>query len=382
MNDSILKTVIIVAPYFPPHTGGLERYAYEIAQRLHIDHKWKVVVITSGEQYGEDKKEEMNGLTIYRLAYRLRISNTPFSFRWFRKIRDILERENPNIINIHMPVPGIGDITTMIAGNKPIIITYHTNSMCKGKLLPDIFIKIYEYGPLVYLLRRANYIICSSDFVRFNFLNKYLNKSFTITPGVDTNIFIPAYEKKTIHPTILFVAGLGHAEQHKGLLFLIDAMQKIKESIPNIKLIIVGDGDMRSEYEKRVDKLGLREITTFKGRLNGRKLVEEYQKAHVFALPTSNDSFAMVVIEAVSCGLPVVTTTIGSIPSLVDDGVTGFLIPPKDSKILAEKIIKILKTPGYIKKFGDMAIEKTKRGFDWSVRAKQYDQIFIKIYRK
>jgi len=77
-------------PYFPPQGGGLERYAYEIGTQL-VKEGYRVVVVTSGERFGQDSKEEKDGMVVYRLAYRTKCSNTPFSFSWFAKIRRIIK---------------------------------------------------------------------------------------------------------------------------------------------------------------------------------------------------------------------------------------------------------------------------------------------------
>ena len=382
MNNTAKKTIVIVAPYFPPYGGGLERYAFEIVSRLHKEYGWRVIVITSGERYGNDLKEEINGLIIYRLAYRFKISNTPFSFRWFKKIRGILQKENPDIINIHTPVPGISDITAMLAKNKPVIVTYHAGSMRKNKFMFDILVWFYEYGPMQWLLKRANQIICSSDFVRFNFLKKYVHKSTTITPAVDTDLFKPAPEKKTKYPSILFVAGLAKAEQHKGLQILIEAVASLQKNIPDLHLIVVGDGDMKSKYEERVRKLGLGETVTFTGRLAGEKLAEQYQQAHVFALPTSNDSFSMAILEAMASGLPVVSTKVGGIPDLVSDNETGFLTVLQNLATLEKGLGDLLTNPRQASSFGTAGQIRVINNFNWNPRAGQYNQIFSKLFQK
>jgi glycosyltransferase involved in cell wall biosynthesis len=380
MNTNQQRTIAIVTPYFPPYGGGLERYAYEIAKRLQEDRSWRVVVITSSERYGEDIKEEMDGLTVYRLSYSLKFSNTPFSFKWFGKIRNILKIENPDIINIHAPVPGIGDITALLAGNKKIIVTYHAGSMRKGKFLPDIFIWLYENGILPLLLWRADFLVCSSDFLRFNFLRRYLSKSITITPAVDPELFKPDLTKKAQKPTILFVAGLGWAERHKGLRVLLRAMEKLHETISDIHLFVVGDGDMRNEYEKISRTLGLNKNVTFTGRLEGRELAEKYQQAHIFVLPSKNESFSMVILEAMSSGLPVVASNACGIPLVVDNEKNGLLVPSGNAEELASAIERILGDHSLAERFSQASLVKARQ-FKWEGSSEGYHKLFLGILR-
>lgn len=376
------KTIVIVAPYFPPYGGGLERYAYEMGERLYKDYRSRIVVITSGKRYGSDTKEEINGLTVYRLSYRWKFSNTPFSLRWFRTIRRILKSEDPDIINIHMPVPGIGDIAGLFANKKPIIVTYHAGSMQKKRLSADAFIWLYEHGPLRHLLRKANRIICSSDFVRFEFLKPFLYKSVTITSGVDSELFKPDQTKKATIPTLLFVAGLSRGEQHKGLKTLLNAVQIIRKTLPDIRLVIVGDGNMKGEYQAYTRQLGLDDAVDFKGRLTGRELSSAYQSADVFALPSSNEGFGMVILEAMACELPVVSTNIGGIPLITENGKTGFLVEPHDPGNLALKILDLLHDPAHANAFGRVARAKVIKEFDWRPRAERYEQVLMQALGK
>jgi len=208
------KTAIIFAPYFPPKGGGLEYYAHTISRTLSREYHWRIIVVTSGEKNGRDTVEQTDDFVLHRLAYQYKFSNTPFSFGWLAKIKEIMRSENPDLVNIHMPVPGIGDVAWLATGKRPLVITYHAGSMHKNNLWQDIFIWLYEHGPLQLLLRRADRIICSSDFVRFNLLKRYIYKSITITPGVDADFFKPDPSRKTEQPTLLFVAVLA-AERNK-----------------------------------------------------------------------------------------------------------------------------------------------------------------------
>ncbi|MDE1924559.1 MAG: glycosyltransferase family 4 protein [Patescibacteria group bacterium] len=370
------RTILVVAPYWPPQGGGLERYASEIATRLAKQHGWRAVVLTSGEK---DEVEERDGLRIYRLKYQIKISNTPVSLAWFGAIRKLLEKENPDVINIHMPVPGIGDIAALAAGSRNIIITYHAGSMRKGALAADIIAWLYEHGPLRLLLRRADRIICTSAYIWRDFLHRYQHKSTIITPAV-ASVFMPDGASKAKDPTILFVGGLGRGERYKGLSTLLRACKEVSNLLPTVRVIIVGDGDMREQYEREAQDLGLGGRAEFAGRLSGSALVKRYNQAHVFALPTGNDNFPLTILEAMSCSLPVVSTRVGSIPDLVEEGETGFLIEPGDERALAQKLLLLLRDQGLAAAFGTSARTRVLKDFSWEERAQCYDAVLSRNY--
>jgi glycosyltransferase involved in cell wall biosynthesis len=370
------QKILFVTPYFPRHGGGLERYALEIARRLASGHGWDVAVVTSGERGGRDAREITDGITVYRLAYDLKVSNTPFGFGWPRKIKKILEVERPDLINIHMPVPGIGDVAASVAGTTPIAVTYHAGSMRKGRFIADVVIWLYEHTFLPLLLGRADRIICSSDYVRGEFFKKYLKKSSTVTPAVDTSVFKPLEHEKPFGATVLFVAGLGKAEQHKGLRTLLKAMTLVVARVPEARLTIVGDGDMRAEYARYADELGLKGSVRFTGRLSGVPLVSEYQHAHVLVLPsTTPESFGMVLLEAMACGVAVIGSDIGGIPYLIKDGEDGLLLSAPGHRIVAEKILQILTDPALAKRLATKGLVKAQTRFSWDTQAKRYDEL-------
>lgn len=382
MKSGAQRTLLITAPYFPPKGGGLEKYAFEIASRLADQHQWRIVVVTSGEKSSNDKKEMLGNLSVYRLSYDLILSNTPFSLKWFRKISEILKSENPDLINIQMPVPGIGDVTASVAGKTPIVITYHTGTMKKGRVLPDLLIGLYEIFPLQLLLRRANLIICSSDFIRFGLLKKYIFKSATITPGVDAKIFKPSATRNHSNPTVLFVGGLGKAEQHKGLNVLIAAFSNLIEIRPQTRLVIVGDGDMRHEYEELVRKQHLEDYITFRGRLFGRDLTEAYQDSDMLVLPSlmPAESFGMVLIEAMATRKPVIGTNAGGIPRVIRNEEDGLLINHNDRQALMNSMVRLIDDSELREKFGRAGRKKVEEKYDWDKHARDYSNLLENVF--
>lgn len=374
------KTILMTSPYLPPAGGGLERYALQAAAHLSRDYGWRVVMACSNDDWGGDRKEKIGGMTVYRLARDLRVSNTPFGSGWGKKLRAIIEKEEPDIINIHTPVPGLGDVASFAGRNIPQVVTYHTGSMKKGNCL-DIFISFYEKILLPPMLRRAGAIICSSDSVRDGFLRKYEGKSETVTPGVNAEFFIPAEEGSSGNRTVIFAAKLENSQAYKGLKDLLDAIAMLRGAFPDIRLIVAGDGDMRKEYESYAEDIGIRDAADFRGNLDRKRLREAYRESRVFALPTSYDSRPLVISEAMASGLPIVSTKIGGIPDMVEDGKEGFLIDPRDPIALADKIGELLRDPGLCDRLSRNARERAKNEFDWKSRMAKYESVLERVLR-
>src|SRR5260370_34553620 len=179
-NDKV--KLLLVAPYFPPCSGGLENYAFNIAQGLMQIYDYEVIVVTSNPNEKKQIIEDYCGIKVYRLPIMVKIANTPINPLWYFSLKRIIRVEKPDIINSHQPVPFIGDLTAFLARKIPFVLTYHAGTMRKTKLLPDILIFLYEMLFLPYTAKKANRIICASNVVKNTILKQYALKSTVIHP--------------------------------------------------------------------------------------------------------------------------------------------------------------------------------------------------------
>ncbi len=220
MKDNKVK-LLLVTPYFSPHSGGLENYAFNIAQGLMQTYNYEVVVVTSNLKSKKQIIEDYCGIKVYRLPILLRIANTPTNPLWYFTLKRIIRLEKPDIINSHQPVPFIGDLAALLAGNIPFVLTYHSGTMRKHKFLFDTIIFLYEKLILPHTARKATRIICASNFVRTTILKKYAFKSTIIHPGVDISLFKPNPVIKKDRNRILFICHYKSMHKMKGLYYLL-----------------------------------------------------------------------------------------------------------------------------------------------------------------
>lgn len=374
------KTVVIVSPYFPPDGGGLEKYVENISQQLVKNFNWRVVIITTSGKKLPDAVQEFKGIKIYKLGYRFKLSNTPFDFRWRKKIKLIFTDERADVINVHAPVPGLADIASSLCADTPCVVTYHSDSLYKpGKHISNVLTGLYEKTMLPYMLKSATSIICSSDFVRFNFLNKYSQKSVTINPATDTELFRPKLADDEFKFDLVFVAGLNTGDQYKGLWTLIDSLLILKDSYPGISLCVVGTGDMINKYKEFVEQNNLSSNVTFLGRLESLKVANTLKSSKLFVLPTSKDSYPTVILEAMAAGLPVITTNTGSIGQIIIDRVNGFIVKPNDSQAIADKISILLANNSQRIAIGLKNREDSVKNYSWSLRAHETNNEFMQV---
>jgi rhamnosyl/mannosyltransferase len=147
---------------------------------------------------------------------------------------------------------------------------------------------------------------------------------------------------------------------NKGLSVLEQAVA----GMPDVVLHVVGEVAEKSSAPNVV----------YHGVLHGKALIRQYQNASVFVLPSTGktESFGMVLVEAMACGVPVIGTKVGGIPLVIDDKKTGLLVPPSDVPALAKAIRSLLDDPAKAAKLSNRAYQKAQRTYAWPALVKQY----------
>lgn len=165
---------------------------------------------------------------------------------------------------------------------------------------------------------------------------------------------------------ILYV---GQLIARKGLFYLLDAFREVKKEVKDSALLIVGSGELEEKLRKFVDDNKIQDVV-FCGFIQKEDLPKVYAVADLFVFPTLGDIWGLVLNEAMSAGLPIITTSAaGASTDLINEN--GFIVPPGDAEALRHKIIEILETEGLGEKMGknshelikDFTIEKSAKGF-------------------
>ncbi|MBI2406262.1 MAG: glycosyltransferase family 4 protein [Candidatus Harrisonbacteria bacterium] len=209
--------------------------------------------------------------------------------------------------------------------------------------------------------RRARVIIAPSEYL------KRVVETWGIAPekikvifnGVDA---IKIAEKKSdIRERLgwkgITIVSAGRLVPWKGFLTLIDAFFDVVHIVPGAKLFIVGDGPEREMLEKKVETMHLQGSIVLMGRLSRERLARYLKAADVFVLNTGYEGFSHQLVEAMSAGLPVVTTAVGGNVEVIEDKVNGILVDYNDREMLAEAMKFLLRNPAAREKLGVAAAE-------------------------
>lgn len=242
---------------------------------------------------------------------------------------------------------------------------------------------IFHQKLLRWNLSRADAICATSNQLK-EVTKHYLpnGKIPVVTPfGVDLQGFLPDRVKKKGILTVGIVKSL---EPKYGVEYLIRAFARVHEKFHSIRLLIVGDGYLRGELQQLVSELKLSEKTEFAGRVSHKEVPKWFNQIDVFVNPSIHESetFGVAVLEASAMEIPVIVSRIGGLPEVVQDGETGFLVPPENVNALAEKIELLASDENLRRRMGKAGREFVRKNYDWTENAKIMERLYDSLVKK
>ena len=165
----------------------------------------------------------------------------------------------------------------------------------------------------------------------------------------------------------------------KGIRFLLEAAAELKPQFPDIQVVLAGDGFERPELARLAQELGIGDAVTFLGWVPNTDLPPYYRAAAVSVIPSLEEGFGIPAAEAMGCETAVVASDAGGLPEVVENGVTGLVVPRGDSKALAQAIGSLLSDPERRRQMGQAGRERALRLFDWDRSAEQFEEIYREV---
>ncbi|MFH1953706.1 MAG: glycosyltransferase [Pseudomonadota bacterium] len=355
-----LKVLQVYKDYYPPVVGGVEGHINLLANGLK-DRGIKVEVLVSNTR-AKLETENINGIRIVKVPQLGRFASAPLNvslFLWVRRLG-----KGADVIHFHFPNP-TGEIASLIAGlSSKTVVTYHSDIVRQARLAK-------LYSPLLRrFLKGADSIIATSpNYVQSSeVLHQFRDKCKVIPFGIDLSRFAPnanterqvtSIRRNYEGPIALFI---GKFRYYKGLYVLLEAMKMVEGS-----LLLVGIGPMERDLKKRVAADNeLKNKVFFLGELSDQDIVSHLHACDVFVFPSifRSEAFGIVLLEAMACGKPLVSTELGTGTSFVNQHQeTGLVVPPNDAKALAGAINYLFVNLEVRERFGKAARERVEKYF-------------------
>jgi glycosyltransferase involved in cell wall biosynthesis len=365
-KGDVLK-VTLISPVYPyPNKGvyvGIERHVYELATNLKKA-KVDIKIITTYWNGGR-QRDEYEGIPIYRSVdsrYKYGKIGLIFDLHCYSfgmnllEYRDLIKQSD--IVHALGPISSINDLKTL---RIPIITHFHHfESIDNPKdLLCKPFHKLIEKNAY----KNSTLMFTPSASSKNDLVNKFnINDDHVcvIPHGIDSQKFYPSKTEKKQDIKLLYV---GNLEKRKGLYYLIEAIRLVVDKHRNVKLFLVGKGSEKDELISHISRLQLEEYVQLCGFLDDDSLLKFYQSSDIFVFPSLKEGFGFVLLEAMACGIPVISTNVSAMPEVVGD--SGILVNPRDPEDLSKKIIFLLENEDQRKVLSQKSLDRIKNHFSW-----------------
>lgn len=226
-------------------------------------------------------------------------------------------------------------------------------------------------------LRRGATIYTAHDSAARDFVEQALRvpcgRVKVLHVGVDAVLFKPTDGPTPLNDGDFRILTVARLHPYKGLDHLIRAMEIVKKHRPGAVLYIMGKGPSAPELKKLVADLELDDVIQFvESPVPNTQMPPVYTSCDVYVQPSVVEPYGIAVLEAMACGKPVICSKVGGMTDTVEDGATGFLVPPADPQALAEKILLLASDRKWLAGLGAAARRRVEDHFDWPVLARQY----------
>ncbi len=323
---------------FHPFVGGVEKYVLTLSQEL-AARNHSVTVVCANEPRSPSS-EIVNGIRVKRLPYIGKVANTNIT----PTLPLALLSEDYDVVHTHLPTPWAADWSAFAAmlRKKPLVLTYHNDIVGTGG---NAYVaRLYNQTLLKIALRIADRIVVTRPGPLSPFLEPYAEKVVVVPNSVDTTVFTP----RRVEPMadIFFLSVLDEYHRYKGLDTLLRALELVKREYPGVTLVVGGSGPLRGYYEAMAASLGLSENVDFVGYIPDEDLADYYRGCRLFVLPSTDpaqEGFGIVLLEAMACGRPVVTTSITGVADDIRRMGAGKVVEPDDADALSHAIAELLR---------------------------------------
>jgi glycosyltransferase involved in cell wall biosynthesis len=353
------------------YIGGAQVHLLRLVDAL-VAGGYEIEIVCLGG-LDESLIEAHNKIKIHKINMKS-IRNICF-FKGFLNLISLLKERKPSIAHTYLNTANVFGILAAKIANIPVVITsrrdmghYRTKRI---GLLEEIMDKF------------ANAIVCVSKSSKNKLIVKQgfnPDKVKVIHNGVNISIFKRSEINKRINNFLIVGMVSAFDRVVKGDCYFIYAAEEVLKNRKDVKFVLIGNGPIRKSLEEHVIRKGIAEYFEFKGKSNN--VQEELGNFDIFVIPSLSEGISNAVLEAMAMEIPVVATSVDGNLEIIEDGVSGFLVSPKDSSAIANKILEILNSPTKMKEVGCRAREIIIEQFSINKMTKNYVELYENELKK
>lgn len=350
-----MKILRVASDLYPAFVGGIAIHAHEMSKmQARMGNEVSVYSSFWGDEPREESRDNyrikrFRGITIFR--------NSIAPMLLYDLLR---QKDQYDIIHAHSHLY-FSTVLCALArrlGSSPLVITNHG---LISQTAPMWLQKIYIPTVGKWTYNAADTVICYTDTERSQLINLGINpeKIVVIHNGVNTEIFAPA---KSI-PDKKQILWIGKYVPGKGVEYLIKGFQLFSQDHPDYQLVMVGRGPLKDTYIETIQELGIAEKVVFKDFVPNNDLPKYYQESQIFVLPSLEEGVPRTILEAMSCGVPVICTRLPQLVDIVSG--SGLLVPTKDSQAIADALSQVVSDPAFSLSLGENGRKRVLSDYSW-----------------
>lgn len=377
MENKAKISILDFLPYYPPHVGGLERYAYEIHQNL-SQNGCQITVFVPHIPKNSPEEEIDGNVTIIRYSAFEIIPAYPLPCFWQRKFWQKWKKIKKEKYDIVFSVTRffVQPIMALIyaKGKRiPILHIEHGSDFVKHKFPISLIAKIFDKTIGFFILSQANQIIAPSKSA-MRFIKILCRREAPLIyrgmPFSEIDAIIPNEELRKELGNKKMIIYTGRLIHGKGISHLIEAVSQLNR--PDIILFIVGEGPEKKNLEECAKKYGLAKQVKFTGGVSFSEVIGLLKISDIFVNPSYNEGLPTSVLEAGACQKAIIATKVGGTEEIVTNGESAIIIPSHDTNAIRNALEKLLDNENERNQLGINAREKIEQKFKWENTTKAY----------
>jgi glycosyltransferase involved in cell wall biosynthesis len=314
------------------------------------------------------------GESLRAQGFRVDLVGMKSRWRTIDRLRSLLKRERPDILHCHNFTAHLyGAMAARLVGGIRVLMTKH------GALVPHRS----PTGLLNRWLARTTQVVAVSP-EALQVMKPWERPDGKPILYIANGISLRPYEKPVSREDARdrlgwsrgnFMVGIvARVTAIKGHVRLVEVFSRILKRIPSAMLVIVGDGTAREAVERRIDDLGLEPSVYFLGERQDVPLI--LSALNVFCLPSETEGMPITLLEAMAASRPVVVSTVGAIPAVVEDRVSGILISPFDSDAIEQALLSLAEDPQRAALMGEAGRRRVARDFSSETALRNYEEVY------
>jgi phosphatidylinositol alpha-mannosyltransferase len=362
--------ILLSCPYDWGAPGGVQVHVRELANRL-SGRGHDVLVVAPGDASVEAAEKDVRTVgRPVRVPYGGKVAPIAFSRRSWQRIRETLRVFEPEVVHVHEPLSPSTSMLVARATTAPVVATFHAGHD-RSRLMRAA-------APIL----RSTYARIDARIAVSHAAADFLATAFPgpveIVPnGVEVERFARATRVATGLPVGRRILWVSRLDPQKGFPLLVRAFAGLAREIPDLHLVVVGDGRDRNAVDLLAPDVRAR--VAMLGAIANAELPAYLAGADVFAAPAvGHESFGVILVEAMAAGVPVVASDIPGYREVVREDVDGLLVPPGNADLLAERIRQVLEDPDLSKRLAAAGPDRA-RTFSWDVVVPRIEAIYERV---